>query len=284
MSKRLIVLLLILLCSMMTVVFATDTNNETVPAYELISPKINSNGDVMKEQHLLITLRVNQKVDGVLSLIRIDEPRVLVASPDMVRRLRILALQAPTQQTYSASEIGDSRLDPIVVITREDVLASETSREVMRDAYAKAGLELQSAHDLYQEAYAKARETISADRLNQMIFQRRLLENNLNGLHSARQNYEKTSLIYLQIRNRYESLFRVKVVDKAPITLQGALPIFNLTVRDILVGKYELIIEDAKTAQRIGDRVTFVVRDQKEAAVEIIERVREQLTDIWRTN
>jgi hypothetical protein len=269
---------------MMTVVFATDTNNETVPAYELISPKINSNGDVMKEQHLLITLRVNQKVDGVLSLIRIDEPRVLVASPDMVRRLRILALQAPTQQTYSASEIGDSRLDPIVVITREDVLASETSREVMRDAYAKAGLELQSAHDLYQEAYAKARETISADRLNQMIFQRRLLENNLNGLHSARQNYEKTSLIYLQIRNRYESLFRVKVVDKAPITLQGALPIFNLTVRDILVGKYELIIEDAKTAQRIGDRVTFVVRDQKEAAVEIIERVREQLTDIWRTN
>ena len=67
------------------VLFAEDSSDP----YEIISPKINQNGDVIKEQHLLISLRLNQDIDALLTLTRIDEPKVVVASNEAAPRASV---------------------------------------------------------------------------------------------------------------------------------------------------------------------------------------------------
>lgn len=284
MSKRLILMFVIMTLCLVTTVFAAESNNAQVSPYEIISPKINANGDVIKEQHLLISLRLNQAMDAVVTLTLLDEPKVVVASTEAAKKLRQIASQAPSHQTFAANEAGSANLDPIATVSRKDVLADESTRDVVQAAYSDAGVSLQEAHDAYQVAYAAARKKMDAERLDKLIYQRKLIQSNLKSLHYARQEYVKSAEIYTQIRNKYELLYRVKVVDKTPITLQGALPIFNLTVKDIQTGKYELVVEDQDTGKRIGERVVFVIKHQEKAAEEMIERVKDQMIDIWKTN
>jgi len=257
--------------------FALD-NTVTFPNYEILSPKINQKGDVIKEQHLLISLRITQPMDAELTLTRIDEPKVVVASKEATRRLKTIALQAPTTNN---NEISAGQ-DPIVSVSKKELLQDEDSKEAIQDAFSKSGVNLLEAYDDYVMAFTQARKTHELDRLQQLINQRRLLQSNLKNLHQARQAYEKASIIYQSISLKYEKMFYVTIVDKVNIEFQGALPIFNLTVRDIAVGKYELSVNDKVTGKRIGDRVVFFVKSSDRAAEEIIERVKEEVTDIWK--
>lgn len=256
------------------VLFAEDSSDP----YEIISPKINQNGDVIKEQHLLISLRLNQDIDALLTLTRIDEPKVVVASNEAARKLKFIASQAPTMNVSS----GEGNTDPVVQVTKKDLLVDDDSRENVQMAFYKAGVALENAYEEYMALYSQARKVIDADKLQQLVNQRKLIQSNLRNLHNARQAYERAAIIYQHISAKYEALFRVVIVDKVNIQLQGALPIYNLTVRDIQPGKYELLIQDKNTGKRIGDRVIFFVKNPDKATEEIIDRVKENITDIWK--
>lgn len=276
MSSRHRIIYCVLLLSLLWGAFVFADN--ATPAYEILSPKINTSGDVIKEQHLLISLRLNEKLDAVLTLTRIDEPKVVVASTEAARRLRLIASQAPTQQVAE----GSGNTDPVVVVSRKDLLLDDDSRESVQEAFYKAGVALQNAYDNYMDLYGQARRVIDAEKLQQLINQRRLIQSNLRNLHLARQAYERAAIIYQQISAKYESLFRVVIVDRASIEVQGALPIYNLTVRDIAAGKYELVVLDKETGKRIGNRVIFILKNPEKATEEIIDRVKENITDIWK--
>lgn len=271
---RIIYLGMIILMLISGILFA-DANN---PPYEIISPIISQNGDVIKEQHLLISLRLNQDLDATLTLTRIDEPKVVVASNEAARKLKSIANQAPTQ----AVNAGDGGSDPVVQVSKKDLLVDDDSRENVQMSFYKAGVNLESAYDEYMEQYSLARKAIDSDKLQQLVNQRKLLQSNLKNLHVARQAYERAAIIFHHISTKYEALFRVTIVDKASISFQGALPIYNLTVRDIQPGKYELLIHDKTTGKRIGDRVIFFLKSPDRATEEIIDRVKENITDIWK--
>lgn len=282
MSKRhlLIYGLLILCLGVCSASFAQDITAKPLPQYEIIAPKINSNGDVIKEQHLLISLKINTPIDAVLSLTRLDEPKVVVASTEAATRLKALAAQAPIVTIVSSEAQGE--IDPIVAVTKKDLLTDEDSREAIQEGFYKASLNLQSAYEVYSKAYAIALKDLDAKRLNELVQQRRLVQSNLLDLHAARQQYEKAAIIYNYVSKRYESLFRVTILNRTPIELQGILPIYNITVRDINTGKYELVVHDKTSGNRIGDRVIFVIKNSEKATEEILERVKEGITDIWK--
>lgn len=271
---RIIYLGMIILILISGFVFA-DANNQP---YEIISPIVSQNGDVIKEQHLLISLRLNQGLDATLTLTRIDEPKVVVASNEAARKLKGIASQAPTQAVNAA----DGGSDPVVLVSKKDLLVDDDSRENVQMSFYKAGVNLESAYNEYMEQFSLARKAIDFDKLQQLVNQRKLLQSNLRNLHVARQAYERAAIIFQHISAKYESLFRVTIVDKASISFQGALPIYNLTVRDIQPGKYELLIHDKTTGKRIGDRVIFFLKSPDRATEEIIDRVKENITDIWK--
>ena len=211
-------------------VFAQDNVSVNIPPYEILSPKINSKGDVIREQHLLLSLRVNQSIDAVMTLTRIDEPKVAVASLDSIRRLKAIASQALVNNN-TESITGQ---DPMSVVHKHDLLGEDATRAEIQEALFKASFSLTEAHENYLSAYSQARRLHENEKLQNLVNQRRLLQANLRSLFQARQVYERASIIYMNASQRYENLFRVVIVDRVSIELQGALPIFNITVRDIV--------------------------------------------------
>ncbi|MCK8060892.1 MULTISPECIES: hypothetical protein [unclassified Fusibacter] len=280
MSKRHIVLTVLMLLMLCTAVFATESNNGKLPPVEIVSPKINAYGDVMHTQDLFISLKVNEDVDAVLTLVRLDKPRISLVTAE-VKKLNQIALDAPTDTLKADPSSLDVPLDPIITAVSDRVFAEEMARDVLQEAYVSAGLELKSSYDAYLLAYNKARLTFEEDLLNTLVLQRKLLSRNLNDLHLKRQAYEKAAVVYLDLQDKYESMFRINIVDHTKVVIEGALPFFNMTVRDINTGRYELIIEDAKTGDLVVDKMNITIKKEDEAALEMINRVKEELTEIW---
>jgi hypothetical protein len=269
-----------MLVALSTSVFATESNNGNLPPVEIVSPKINANGDVMHTQDLFISLKIRKQIDATLTLVRLDQPRISRSTIEG-RMLTQIASNAPTRNAIDESKPLDKTLDPVIATTVKSVFKDEIARDVLQDHYVEAGAELKKAYDAYMIEYNLALKKVDEDILNTLIFQRKLLNNGFKDLHLKRQDYEKAAIIYLDLQKKYESMFRIKVVDHAKVDIEGVLPFFNLTVKDISTGRYELIIQDINTGRLIIDKVNITIKKADVAAQEMIQRVKMELNDIW---
>lgn len=265
MSKRLkgLLLVVVLLTLLTSAVFATESNKDIKPvdAIEVVSPRINNAGEVISDQHLLISLKINAPVTATLTLVRLDEPS-LVLSPD----------KAALVSDAAAKLAASTGLD-------KSVATNDLSKETVAKALLDAQSALSAATKKYDALYASVGKVIGVSELESVVLQGKLLQSGLTELYDARVSYEMALKQYKRLKAMNDAMYRVTVVNQEPIVLTGALPYFNLKVNDIVIGKYEMTIRSVESG--VISRRTFVIKKQEQAVKEIIKSVKDHLNVIW---
>lgn len=223
---------------------------------KLISPAIDQSGQVRRASTINITLELVDQVDAYLQLVRIDSPDMPFVSEEALAAINAMASRAPTAWS---SEVSDASADPAPQINLAELYKPAMSDAELKQVYVAQGDLVIASNSAYVKAYHEARTIYEASELKQIIDERRLLDNGLDDLYSARNEYEKQAILFFILQNKYNSRFRYSVISQVPVAQDGPLPYFNYAVTNLAPAKYEVIVRDSKTEYLLMPKRRFVV-------------------------
>lgn len=280
-KNKFIFFMLIALILSVNISFALSETQ--LPPVELVSPKMDGSGGVVYSPNVNITLKLNTDVDALMTIVRIDEPRIAFSKSQNVEKIKRIADNAPTLKV-KAQKNSTVFNDPVVSVDYTEVYAYSMGVSEIQNAYVAQAKKLKEAYENYNIEYAYALSSYDDEVLIGFVDNRLLLQNNLYALHTARQDYEEQALLFNYIQAEFESLFRVKIIDDISIKKEGALPFFNLTLKDVSVGKYEIVVKDRQTGEYLIDAQSFYIKSQEQVTQDLLNSLKDDMTNLWNTD
>ncbi len=265
----------------LNILFATEVEEQA--KLTLISPVLDASGGVVYTPNVNITFKLNGDVDGLMHIVRIDEPRIAFSYSDDLEKIKGVARKAPTSR-YSLTYENAPKQDSIVRVDYSSVYDSEMTISALQSVYLKQAKVLKRAYLDYKKEYDTALLNYDNETLQKIVNRRLLLHNGLQALNRERQEYEKQALLFNYIQAKYEHLFRVKVVSNVEVKQEGALPFFNYTLKDVTFGKYEVVVVDRLTNMKLINNQYFYIKSQEQVKEDLLNSLRYDMTNIWNTD
>lgn len=255
-------------------------NRYSNPYFELVSPAINSNDDVIQEKELLISVKFLENIDATMSLIKLNNPRSMASLSKTYFDLENILNNAPVSTDSNLSEEELKVVDPVAVVDFSEIENLEKYDELTL-LYEKSIRSLILSHDSFvnvlKNEISKGKHT--EEELQELVSKRQLLVNGLVDLYESRKLYEVSARNYKYIKEKYENYGSKTILDSIPMVRNGVLPYFNTIVSLPAVGKYQLIINDSK-GDILGEVIEFYIKDEKTLTQDYYNVVKKQVKDI----
>lgn len=259
-------------------VFLTNVYSNSF--FELVSPTINSNSDVAHESELLISIKLLEKIEAYLDVVKLENPRSMAYSSVSNKKLERIYSLAPIDVEVNLTKKEIKHMDPLVEVDFSDIENLDKYDELTL-LYEKSSKSMVLAYDSYENVLKKelANKNNKPEVIKNMIKKRQLLVNGFVELYESRKLYEAAARSYAYVKEKYEGYNSEIVLDSIPIVKNGVLPYFNTILKDASLGKYQIIVRD-KDGKILGEIIEFYIVDEKTLTQNLYNIVKKQVSDI----
>ena len=254
------ILSIIILSSLFTFADDVDVQYDLNDYLEIINPSFSEINDVEVRKSLFISMNIKQEEDMYLTVKKIipvmDELYFDKIINDEIDKDELI-------NSIADRVIDINSIDEMEIIDDESVITERERIIVIIDRYVE---EYIKNKQMQLEFVSMTREvnlfySDLVDGYDPIIVEK---------YNKLREEYFTELKIFNEIKNDYNELFKVKILDKDKIMPAGVMPYYEKTLEDISPGRYEMVIELFDEDRYMLKKINFnvVIKQEEEIIIE----------------